>query len=300
MSIQTQTNESLPHSSHSLGEASVEDFITLLKPRVMSLVVFTGIIGYLLAPVQPHPILGFIAILCIAVGSGAAGAINMWYDRDIDRLMERTKNRPLPQNRVSESAALGFGVVLSFGSVLMLGLSTNWLAAGLLLSAICFYVFIYTMLLKRRTSQNIVIGGAAGAFPPLIGWVAACGTVDLFPITLFLIIFLWTPPHFWALALHKSDEYAKAGVPMLPVTNGIDETKKQIFIYSVLLVASTFIPFFAGWSGLTYFIGAVVLGVLFLMSAFRLFFPSEKKIGLLLFGYSIIYLFALFGLLIID
>ena len=225
-----------------LSAAEVADFVALMKPRVMSLVVFTALVGLLLAPGHLHPVLGFAALVCIAVGAGAAGALNMWYDADIDAVMTRTARRPIPAGRVLPGEALGFGATLAVGSVVMLGLTANWLAAGLLAFTIFFYVAIYTVWLKRSTPQNIVIGGAAGAFPPMIGWAAATGGVALESVLLFLIIFLWTPPHFWALALLRSGEYARAGVPMLPVVVGRAETKRQMLLYTGVLVPVSLTP----------------------------------------------------------
>src|SRR5471030_2300446 len=217
----------------------VRDYVDLLKPREMSLVVFTGLIGILIAPVHLHPFEAFLAVLAIALGSGAAGAINMWYERDLDALMERTRNRPLPAGRVAPDDALALGVLLSIFSVVAVSLATNFVAAGLLWAAILFYVFVYTVWLKRRTPQNIVIGGAAGAFPPVIGWVAVTGSVDLIPLVLFGIIFIWTPPHFWSLALWANDDYRRAGVPMLPVVAGAKQTRRQILLYTIILVPLT-------------------------------------------------------------
>ena len=209
--------------------ASVRDLISLLKPRVMSLVVFTGLVGLLLAPDSIHPVLAVVAVICIAVGAGASGAINMWYDRDIDAVMARTKSRPIPSGRIEPEVALGFGISLSLGSVMLMGLAVNWVAAGLLAFTIFFYIIIYTIVLKRRTPQNIVIGGASGAFPPMIGWAAVTGDISLAPIILFAIIFLWTPPHFWALALYRCEDYEKANIPMLPVISGKKVTRWHIF-----------------------------------------------------------------------
>ena len=228
---------------------TVGDYIALLKPRVMSLVIFTAFVGYVLAPGALHPVLGAIAILAVAVGAGASGAINMWYDRDIDAVMARTKGRPIPAGRVNADEALAFGVVLSIGSVVVMGLAVNWLAAGLLALTIGYYVFFYTMWLKRRTPQNIVVGGAAGAFPPMIGWAAATGAVSIESLVLFAIIFMWTPPHFWALALYRSGDYRAAGVPMLPVVAGRAETRRQIVIYSVLLAPLGVAPWWLGFAG---------------------------------------------------
>src|SRR4249919_3837157 len=217
--------------------AELGDWIALLKPRVMSLVVFTGLIGLLIAPGHLHVVLALTAVLCIAVAAGACGAINMWYDRDIDAVMRRTRGRPIPAGRIEPGAALGYGVTLAVGSVIMMGLAVNLAAAAVLALSIGFYVFVYTAWLKRRTPQNIVIGGAAGAFPPVIGWAAATGEVSLGALALFLIIFMWTPPHFWALALYRSDDYARAGVPMLPVVAGVDATRLQILLYTIVLIA---------------------------------------------------------------
>src|SRR5215475_8933612 len=228
------------HTLRAFDEATparVRDYVDLLKPRVMSLVVFTGLVGVLIAPVHIHPFEVFLAVLAIALGSGAAGCINMWYERDLDALMTRTANRPLPAGRVAPDDALGLGVLLSIFSVLLMAVSTNFVAALLLIAAILFYVFVYTIWLKRRTPQNIVIGGAAGAFPPMICWAAVTGDVSAIPITLFLLIFLWTPPHFWALALYCSDDYRRAGVPMLPVVAGTGATKSQMMAYTLLLVS---------------------------------------------------------------
>ena len=221
------------------GMASPRDYFELLKPRVMSLVIFTGLVGLVVAPGTINPVIGFVALLCIAIGAGASGALNMWYDADIDAKMSRTANRPVPAGRVTPGEAFGFGMTLSVGSVLTMGLAVNWAAASLLAFTIFFYVVVYTMWLKRRTPQNIVIGGAAGAFPPMIGWAAVTGTVSVESIALFLIIFMWTPPHFWALALFSSQDYEQAGVPMLPVVAGERETRRQIMLYSLLLVPVT-------------------------------------------------------------
>ena len=228
------------------SEATAGDYFALLKPRVMSLVVFTGFVGFYLAPASPHPVLAGIAILCIAVGAGAAGAINMWYERDIDAVMKRTMSRPIPTGRIAPGNALGFGVVLAIASVTLMGLALNLPAAALLALSIAFYVFVYTIWLKRRTPQNIVIGGAAGAFPPMIGWAAASGEVSLASLALFAIIFIWTPPHFWSLALYRSQDYAKAGIPMLPVIAGPDETRRQILLYTAVLLPVTLTPYLLG------------------------------------------------------
>ena len=289
--------------------AGVGDFVALLKPRVMSLVVFTGFAGMVAAPGHIHPLLAAIAVLCIAVGAGAAGAINMWYDRDIDALMSRTRDRPIPAGRMDPSETLAFGVVLSIGSVLTMALAVNFVAAALLALSIGFYVFVYTMWLKRRTPQNIVIGGAAGAFPPVIGWAAVTGSVDLMAVVMFGIIFIWTPPHFWSLALWANDDYRRAGIPMLPVVAGGKETRKQIVLYTIGLVPLTLVPWFLGFSGVIYAVIAAVLGVGFLVSVWRVFTDKQDATGVSLtndaparsaFKFSILYLFMLFGALAID
>ena len=288
-------------SQSSAGEgARVSDFLQLLKPRVMSLVVFSGFAGLMVAPGHLHPLLAAVAVLCIAVGAGASGAINMWYDRDIDAVMSRTRHRPIPAGRVEPSEAAGFGVVLAIVSVGMMGIAVNWLAAGLLASAILFYVLVYTMWLKRRTPQNIVIGGAAGAFPPMIGWAAETGHLGLAPIVLFLLIFMWTPPHFWALALFRSADYAKAGVPMLPVVAGPRATKLQMLIYTLLLFPLALLPWMLGIAGAVYGISAMVLGALFILAAVRVWFDPSDRSAKRMFAYSILYLFLLFALLIAD
>ena len=279
---------------------AVSDFIALLKPRVMSLVVFTGLAGMVMAPGELHPILAAVAILCIAVGAGAAGAINMWYDRDIDAIMERTVNRPIPAGRMPADQALAFGVILSIGSVAVMGLAVNWAAAALLALTIAFYVFVYTMFLKRRTPQNIVIGGAAGAFPPMIGWAAVNGGVTAGSLLLFAVIFFWTPPHFWALSLVKAKEYARAGVPMLPVVAGERATLRQIVLYSAILVPLGVAPALIGIASPAYGIAAGVLGTVFLGMAVRLAVHPSPKLAMSLFGYSILYLFLLFAWMIAE
>jgi protoheme IX farnesyltransferase len=280
-------------------EASIRDYFTLLKPGVMALVVFTGAIGLLLAPEHPHPFISALSILAIALGSGAGAALNMWYDRDIDAIMTRTQSRPIPQGRIAADDALALGLILSVLSVGLLGIATNWLAAGLLAFAIFFYAVIYTQWLKRSTAQNIVIGGAAGAFPPVIGWAAATGDVTLLPVLLFAIIFLWTPPHFWALALYRHADYARANIPMLPVVAGLRATKRQILIYSVLLFAASLSPLLAGM-GLVYAACAVLLGARFLHLALLVQRSDVPRDAMRLFGFSIAYLFALFTALIAD
>ena len=299
--------EAPPNASADLSEVS--DWFALLKPRVMTLVVFTAIIGLLVAPMPIHPVLGVAAILCIAVAAGASGAINMWYDRDIDALMRRTARRPIPAGRIEPGAALGFGLTLAVASVAVMGLATNWVAAGWLAFSIFFYVVIYTMWLKRRTPQNIVIGGAAGAFPPVIGWAAATGDVGLMPLIMFAIIFMWTPPHFWALSLWAHGDYARAKVPMLPVTHGARETRRQVMIYTVALVPVTLAPWFVGFSGLVYAGVALLLGAVFLVQSWRVLREPQDEAGRSLvndaaaratFRFSLYYLFALFGALAID
>jgi protoheme IX farnesyltransferase len=286
------------------GGARVEDYFALLKPRVMSLVVFTAFIGLLLAPGGINPFVGFIAILCIAIGAGGSGALNMWYDADIDAVMSRTANRPIPAGRIERDHALALGIVLSIFSVCLLGLATNWLAAGLLAFTIFFYAVIYTVWLKRLTPQNIVIGGAAGAFPPMIGWAAVTGTVSIESCLLFLIIFLWTPPHFWALALYKQSDYGAAGIPMLPNVAGEKATKLQILLYSLVLVATTLIPPFIGFGSVIYTTVAVLSGFWFIALAAKLFRTRDdvtmKRTGRSLFTYSLSYLFVIFLAFITD
>lgn len=281
-------------------ESRVRDFFILLKPRVMSLVIFTGIIGLLLAPGKIHPLMASVAIFCIALGSGAAGAINMWYERDVDAIMDRTKNRPLPQNRIHPDEALHFAIAFAIASVILMGLFVNFLSAGLLLSAILFYVFIYTIWLKKRTPQNIVIGGAAGAFPPLIGWAAVTNNVSIEPIIMFMIIFLWTPPHFWALSLYKSGDYKKANIPMLPIVKGDQSTKNQMMFYTILLFICSLLPSLVGSSGKIYLISAIILNLYFTYLNFKLYKAKDNKIAPKLFGYSILYLFIEFSFLLID
>ena len=276
------------------------DAFALLKPRVMSLVVFTGAVGLVIAPGTIHPLIAAVAVLCIAVGAGGSAAINMWYDRDIDAVMTRTRARPVPAGRVEPGAALGIGIVLSAGSTAMMGIAVNWVAAGLLAFTIFFYVVIYTMWLKRRTPQNIVIGGAAGAFPPMIGWAAVTGGVDLTSLALFGIIFLWTPPHFWALALVRSQDYEAANVPMLPVVAGDRSTRRWIVIYSLLLLPVSLAPCATGAAGAVYGIGALVAGLVLAGGAFRVLVDRGPAAAKRLFGTSIVYLFALFALLLVD
>ena len=287
-----------------IGGARVEDYLALLKPRVMSLVVFTAFVGMLVAPASINPVIGFIAIACIAIGAGASGALNMWYDADIDAVMSRTQNRPIPAGRMSPGEALTFGVVLSVFSVTLLSLATNWVAGGFLAFTIFFYAVIYTMWLKRSTPQNIVIGGAAGAFPPMVGWAAVTGTLSWESFALFLIIFLWTPPHFWALALYKQGDYGAAGVPMMPNVAGEKSTKWQIFAYSLVLAAASLLPVWLGFSGWIYGAVALVTGLSFVWLALRLLrarnHQTMKRSARSLFTYSLSYLFVLFLALLTD
>jgi len=289
-------------------DSEVWDWIALLKPRVMGLVVYTAAIGLFIAPAHMHPVLAFTAILSIAIGGGAAGALNMWWERETDGLMRRTASRPLPAGRIDPDAALGFGIILAAASVLLMGLAANWLAAGALAASILFYVLVYTAWLKPRTPQNIVIGGAAGAFPPAIGWAAATGSFDAMPLVLFAIVFLWTPPHFWALSLWARGDYARAGIPMLPVVAGAKETRRQILIYSVVLVAASLLPCLFG-AGRVYGVVTGLLGARFLWLAWRVTRDAQDAGGesltgdapaKALFGWSILYLFALFAALLAD
>jgi protoheme IX farnesyltransferase len=286
--------------------ADWRDFWSLTKPRVMSLVIFTGLCGLLAAPVPINPVIGFAAILCIAVGAGGSAALNMWWEADIDAKMKRTANRALPAGRMDRTVARDFGIALSVGSVLVMGLAVGWLGAAILAFSIFYYAVIYTMWLKPRTPQNIVIGGGAGAFPPLIGWVAATGQVTLMPVLLFAIIFFWTPPHFWALALFVETDYAAAGIPMMPVVAGHKSTRRQILIYAVLLLPIALAPFLLGLTHWIYGLSALLLGAAFLILSLRVAtfrtaandadMSAEKR----LFAFSILYLFALFGALVAD
>jgi heme o synthase len=281
--------------------AGVGDYIELMKPRVMSLVVFTALVGLVRAPVPMHPVMAFTALLCIAVGAGAAGVLNMWYDADIDARMARTAGRPIPRGRVMPGEAAGFGFTLAVFSVVSLGLLVNVLAAALLAFTIFFYVAIYTVWLKRSTPQNIVIGGAAGALPPVIGWAAATGSVAIEPLVLFLIVFLWTPPHFWALSLYRADDYVRAGVPMLPVVAGADETRRQILRYTLVLAPVGVAPWLLGYAGAVYGITAVLAGGAMIALAIRV--RNEARghtASKQMFGFSILYLFLLFAMLLVD
>lgn len=284
------------------AEASVKDFIALLKPRVMSLVVFTGFAGLWVAPgsAQMHPFIAFVAMLCLAVGAGAAGAFNMWYDRDIDAVMTRTRNRPIPAGRIAPDAALGFSVVLTLLSVMTMGVAVNWTAAALLAFANVFYAGIYTIGLKRRTPQNIVIGGAAGAFPPMIGWAAVTGDISAVSVALFFIIFLWTPPHFWALALFSGEDYRRANLPMMPLIRGEKSTKIQMVAYTLALIPVTLAPWVSGIAGDGYAFVALALSGFFVYTATRVLREADARPARQMFGFSIFYLFALFLALMID
>jgi protoheme IX farnesyltransferase len=282
--------------------ASVSDYIALLKPRVMSLVIFTALTGLAVAPGSVHPVTAFTALLCIAVGAGASGALNMWYDADIDAVMTRTSRRPIPMGRVKPGEALAFGLTLAGFSVMTLGLLVNALAGALLAFTIFFYVVIYTAWLKRATPQNIVIGGAAGAFPPMIGWAAVTGSLSLEPVLLFLLIFFWTPPHFWALALYRKQDYARAGVPMLPVVAGETNTRWQILAYTLILVPIGLAPFFLGYAGPLYGVVAAVTGALMLLLSVQVLRerPPIERASRNLFAFSILYLFLLFAVLLVE
>jgi protoheme IX farnesyltransferase len=295
----------LPQTPAQSYPADWRDFLALTKPRVMSLVVFTGLCGMLAAPGRVNPVLGFTAILCIALAAGAAAALNMWYESDLDAKMKRTAKRPIPAGRMDRQSALHFGVGLAFFSVILMELATNRVAAAVLAVSILFYVLVYTVWLKRRTPQNIVIGGAAGAFPPVIGWAAATGNVTLLPVLLFLLIFLWTPPHFWALSLFVRSDYAAAGVPMLPVVAGAKTTRQHILLYSLPMAAAAVAPWPLGLAGAFYGIAAAAFSLVFVGIAVQVMLsraaePAEMKAEKRLFAFSILYLFALFGALVVD
>jgi protoheme IX farnesyltransferase len=288
------------------ASAEWRDFFALTKPRVMTLVIFTGLCGLLAAPGEIHPMLAFTAILCIAVGAGGAAALNMWWEADLDAGMKRTRHRPVPSGRIDRTAARDFGVALSCGSVITMALAIGWLDAGILALSIFYYAWVYTVWLKPRTPQNIVIGGGAGAFPPLIGWIAVTGHITLMPVLLFLIIFVWTPPHFWALALFVQIDYAKVGIPMMPVVAGERSTRHQILGYAVVLLPLTLLPWWLGFTGAIFGLSALALGLVFVgLSAhvgLRRPLPDKDtmKPEKRLFGYSILYLFVLFGMLVVD
>ena len=288
-------------------QAGFGDFVQLLKPRVMSLVVFTAMVGLIVAPVAVHPFIAFTSILFIALGGGASGALNMWYDADIDRIMRRTASRPIPAGRIAEGEALGFGLALSVLSCLMLGLAANWFAGLFLAFTIFFYVVIYTMWLKRSTPQNIVIGGAAGAFPPMIGWAVATGGISLEPVLMFALIFMWTPPHFWALALFMKDDYSNAGVPMLTVTHGRAATRRHILAYTLLLAPVALALGFTGIGGPVYLAVSLALNGWFILGALRILRRDEAAaeadkyaVEKAFFRFSLAYLFLHFGALLVE
>jgi heme o synthase len=289
---------------HGPSVASVGDYVALMKPRVMSLVVFTALVGLVIAPAHIHPVIAFTALLCIAVGAGSAGALNMWYDADIDAVMSRTRGRPIPQGRIAPGEALAFGVTLAGFAIGVLGLLVSWVAAALLAFTIFFYVVVYTMWLKRSTPQNIVIGGAAGAIPPMIGWAAATGSISLEPFLLFLIVFFWTPPHFWALSLVRSDDYARARVPMLPVVAGAEETRRQILLYSMVLVPIGAAPWLFGYVGTVCGVTALVAGALMVALAWRVRCNRDgaraAQAARQLFAFSILYLFVVFAAMLVE
>ena len=284
--------------------SSVRDFYDLMKPRVMSLVIFTSFVGLVLSPINIHPFIALIAIICIAIGAGASGVLNMWYDSDIDGLMKRTINRPIPAGNINKSEAFTYGMVISAGSVVIMGILINWSASFLLAFTIFFYAVIYTMWLKRRTMQNIVIGGAAGAFPPVIGWLSTGAPITIEPIILFLIIFLWTPPHFWALAIVTSGDYEKASIPMMPNVVGDNYTKRQIVYYSVIMSISVILPYYIGMVSILYLIPAIILSLIFIIISLQLLKSGDnqkqKKYSKKLFLYSILYLFLIYILFLID
>ena len=292
----------MPMADYSGG--SVADYFSLMKPRVMGLVVLTALVGIVAAPGHIHPLIGSIALLAIAVGAGASGALNMWFDADIDAKMARTAARAIPRGKITAEEAFAFGAVLSVFSVLTLGMLVNYFAGAFLAFTIAFYLVIYTMWLKRRTPQNIVIGGAAGAFPPMVGWAAVTGGVSLESLVLFLIIFIWTPPHFWALALYRCRDYERVGVPMMPVVKGGDSTRRQILAYSLLLAPMGVVPAFIGLGGMVYMAVSSILGVVFVWYAYKVFQIREGReadtAARALFGFSILYLFALFLVLLAE
>src|SRR5499433_2306731 len=304
MSLVSEGTEFAGSAGYGPSIASVGDYVALMKPRVMSLVVFTALVGIMIAPGHVHPVIGFTALLCIAVGAGAAGALNMWYDADIDAVMRRTSNRPIPRGRIAPGEALAFGAVLAAFSVGVLGLLVSWAAAALLAFTIFFYVVVYTAWLKRMTPQNIVIGGAAGSLPPIIGWAAATGGISVEPCLLLLIIFFWTPPHFWALSLVRVDEYARARLPMLPVVAGAEKTRRQILRYSIVLVPIGAAPWLLGYAHAVYGITALIAGVLMVAFAWRVRRERDGERAARaahdLFAFSILYLFVLFAVLLVE
>ena len=291
-----------PNTMENPSDSRVQDFIALLKPRVMSLVVFTGLAGMWVAPgfSAMHPFLILVSVLSLAIGAGAAGAANMWYDRDIDAVMKRTAARPLPRGRIEANDALSFALILSVLSVITMGVAVNWVAAGILAFANFFYVVIYTMWLKRSTPQNIVIGGAAGAFPPMVGWAAVTGDVGIEAVILFAIIFFWTPPHFWALSLFANEDYKRANIPMMTVVAGARKTKIQMLAYTLVLLPITILPSVFGFAGWGYGVAAALLSLFFVFTALRVLSSDNMKHARLMFGYSVFYLFALFLALMIN
>jgi heme o synthase len=295
---------SSPSSSPSPTASSsrIRDFFALLKPKVMSLVVFTGFAGYWIAPGREdlHWLLALVGIASLALGAGAAGAFNMWYERDLDKIMKRTASRPLPLGKIEADDALGFAIFMTILAVMMMGISTNWVAAFVLLSANLFYVFVYTIWLKPRTPQNIVIGGAAGAFPPVIGWAMVTGSVGIEQLVLFALIFFWTPPHFWALALFANEDYKRANIPMMPVIVGPEKTKKQMLVYTILLLPLACLPTLMGFAGWIYLTVALLLGLFFIFTNVKVLKDQSDKSARLMFGFSVFYLFALFLSLMID
>lgn len=300
--VQTEADPQISDTAHAKDQSRVRDFWALLKPRVMSLVVFSGFAGMWVAPgfSDMHPFMIAVAVACLAIGAGAAGAVNMWYERDIDTVMKRTAGRPLPRGRMNPDEAVSFALVLSALSVMTMGVAVNWTAAGLLAFANLFYSIIYTMWLKRRTPQNIVIGGAAGAFPPMIGWAAVTGTITIESIVLFALIFFWTPPHFWALSLFANEDYKRANIPMMTVVAGERKTKIQMLVYTLILLPLSLLPTLMGFAGYGYGIAALILSGFFVFTAIRVLMDDSLKSARLMFGYSVFYLFALFLALMID
>ena len=285
-----------------LPASRIRDFYALLKPKVMSLVVFIGFAGYWIAPgrEQLHPFLAAVGIFALALGAGASGSFNMWYERDIDQLMNRTRNRPLPMGKIMPDDALGFSIIMTILAVMLMGMTTNWMAAGILAFASFFYVIIYTVWLKRITPQNIVIGGAAGAFPPMVGWAMVTGDISFQSVILFLIVFLWTPPHFWALALFANEDYKRASIPMMPVVAGDKKTKTQMLVYTLILFPVAMSPFILGFAGWIYGISSAALGLFFIYTSIKVIKDESLKSAKLMFGFSVFYLFAIFLALMID
>ena len=294
INIISQDKEELPYIS------TVIDYFELMKPKVMSLVIFTTVVGMYLAPNHLHPVLALVSIIAIALGAGSAGAINQWIDQDVDSVMSRTKERPIPSGRVDPAEAITFSLVTGLISIILLGLASNWLAASLLFFTIFFYSIIYSILLKRKTPQNIVIGGAAGSLPPVIGWVSMTGDISLFPVLMFMIIFFWTPPHFWALALVKSEDYKIARIPMMPNVVGKLSTKKQIIFYSILVLLFSISPYFLGFAGLVYISSTLIMSIIFVILSIGLIVLPNNKLEIPLFVYSIFYLFGVFIFLVFD